>query len=46
MCMELKLKVIQEKWRAIQGGEDGDGFTQTHYDYVQSSSAKHLKLSK
>ena len=45
MCMELKLKVIQEKWRAIQGG-DGDGFTQTHYVYVQSSSAKHLKLSK
>jgi hypothetical protein len=28
--MELRIKVIQEKWDTIQVGEDGDGFAQTH----------------
>jgi hypothetical protein len=40
------VKVILEKRLAIRGGEDGDGFAQIHYVYVQSFSAKKKIKSK
>ena len=30
MHMDLRIRVIQEKWGTFQGGEDSDGFAQTH----------------
>jgi hypothetical protein len=46
MHMELRMKVILEKWGTIQGGEDGDGFAQTYLYVCRKFFTNKFKQSK